>query len=91
MSISTFDEASIQLPKWKCHKEVWADEIVDITFTPSGSRWHLSCGGIVDANTVREITQRSSPIVGDYFVEYEDGYRSWSPVKAFIDGYERIV
>jgi len=28
--------------------------------------------------------------IGGYFVEYEDGYQSWSPEKAFEEGYKLI-
>ena len=31
-----------------------------------------------------------TPSTGDYLVEYEDGYRSVSPQKAFEDGYTPI-
>jgi hypothetical protein len=35
---------------------------------------------------------RGSPAVGDYLVRYEpEGYLSWSPKKAFEDGYTEIT
>ncbi len=33
------------------------------------------------------IFARGNPQVGDYLVRYEDGYLSWSPAKAFEEGY----
>jgi hypothetical protein len=36
------------------------------------------------------VVARGWPQVGDYLVEYDDGYVSWSPAKAFEDGYSRI-
>ena len=30
------------------------------------------------------------PVIGDYFVRYADGYESWSPRKAFEEGYGLI-
>jgi len=36
----------------------------------------FKCGGI--------------PVIGDYIVIYEDGYKSWWPAKVFEEGYNRI-
>lgn len=33
---------------------------------------------------------KHKPEVGGYFVVYDDGYKSWSPAKAFEDGYTLI-
>lgn len=85
------NQTAVQLPRWKCHKEVWADKIVGIRETQIGKCWDLLCGGIVPATKVEEITKRSTPVVGDYYVQYDDGYGSWSPAKAFEDGYTRVT
>ena len=37
-----------------------------------------------------EFMRRNKPEVGGYYVVYEDGYRSYSPAKAFEDGYSLI-
>lgn len=34
--------------------------------------------------------RRHLPVVGGYVVRYEDGYTSFSPAKAFEDGYTLI-
>ncbi len=35
---------------------------------------------------------RGWPVFGaDYLVRYEDGYISWSPKKAFEDGYDEVT
>lgn len=39
----------------------------------------------------REMTMRHHPVVGDYLVEYEDGYRSISPKAAFEGGYTKVA
>lgn len=42
----------------------------------------------VDANYVRKhLSGSSEPIVGGYYVVYKDGYKSFSPAKAFEEGY----
>lgn len=37
-----------------------------------------------------EFLAKHRPQVGGYIVVYEDGYLSWSPAKAFEEGYTRI-
>ena len=93
MSYGTDEQTAVQLPQWKCHKLVYADKIVHISSNHPvfGVRWKLECGGIVQSDDVTELIKRGGPVVGDYFVEDEDGYKSWSPAKAFEDGYTRIT
>lgn len=85
-------ESSAQLPKWKCYKEVYADKIIDIkeNIFGLGKEWYLSCTAFINADKVKELTKRGEPAVGDYYVQYEDGYASWSPAKAFEGGYTLI-
>lgn len=33
--------------------------------------------------------RKHNPEAGGYYVVYENGYKSWSPAKAFEDGYTR--
>lgn len=92
---------AVEMPKYRCHKKVWALKISEVrldsddaqrenrdtdgtaTLRPSES----SYGPIrVDAAYVR----KHNPQPGGYFVKYEDGYASFSPAKAFEDGYTRI-
>lgn len=85
--------ASTDLPKWRSHKEVGADKIIDITRAPAsatdtGILWKLKCGRII--NPTRDLIARGEPVVGDYYVEYADGYQSWSPASAFEEGYTEI-
>lgn len=82
-----------QLADWKCHKIVRAGKILAI---PAPSL----CGGPITVEDVNgtecEVEMASSafargiPTIGDYIVIYEDGYKSWSPAKAFEDGYTRV-
>lgn len=91
--------AEIKLPTWRCHKIVMADKIVagltdhgrivhgplDIHGTPVRA-WVLAGGGHVIPGTM---TLRGVPMVGDYYVQYDGGYESWSPAKTFEEGYSR--
>lgn len=43
-------------------------------------------GPIVDIG--EEVFKRYTPLPGDFYVVYADGYQSFSPRKAFLDGYK---
>lgn len=85
------DTQHTRLPRWRCHKEVEADKIIDI-HTDSNilahTEWVLASGTTVQV--MPGWTARGVPSVGDYMVRYEDGSTSWSPAKAFEAGYTRI-
>lgn len=82
---------STLLPMWRCHKVVRAIKIATTRPIPNG-----------DADLIPE-DESYSPIEVDsqwmrekrvyppgYYVVYDDGYTSWSPVEAFEQGYTRI-
>ena len=91
-------QASVEMPRYKCHKEVWALKIKTIEFdsdkaraeqretdgsatiTPEEDRY---APFRVDSNYVH----KHKPEAGGYYVVYADGYKSFSPAKAFEDGY----
>lgn len=47
--------------------------------------------GLAPIAVSHEYVERCRPQIGGYFVVYEDSYESYSPAKAFEDGYTRIV
>ncbi|MDI1263875.1 MAG: hypothetical protein PS018_11520 [bacterium] len=77
----------MEMPRYKSHKTVSALEIASIT--------HRGDGGVL--LTFREdyesfvlaaaIIARYTPVPGDFFIKYDDGYVSISPRKAFLEGY----
>lgn len=95
------NEARVQLPRWKCHKEVWAAKITGMQFGPDpvlllagGGRIYPSpdvWGRINKMVPDFKVGDESWPgLVGGYYVRYDDGFEMWSPAKAFEDGYSRI-
>ena len=89
--------ASSELPRYKCHKEVWALKIAKIEHT--GSPNQESDGSMMITpeearfaafRVDREYVRKHKPEVGGYYVVYKDGYKSFSPAEAFEDGYTRI-
>jgi len=110
-----------QLPRYQCHKKVWALKIAAIEYellpnfsraTCKGSqafgtacgncercKWEQSHGPkmgamITPADSLyapfaidADFILKHRPEAGGYFVVYDDGYQSFSPAKAFEEGY----
>lgn len=88
-------QAAAEMPKYKCHKEVWALKISEIH---PGRRDGKGPGGtLVFAEegyaplSVGEDYLQRDPQEGGYYVVYADGYKSYSPAKAFEDGYTLVL
>ena len=82
------------LPKWKCHKEVWAVKIFGLEMNADGSANIAPVGDDLSefttgANWNERFTLREDMDFG-YYVQYADGYESWSPSSAFENGYTLI-
>ena len=79
--------ASAEMPRYKCHKEVWALKIAAIDgsgiITPADEGYAPFAVG-------QQYLQKHNPQVGGYYVVYKDGYKSFSPADAFEDGYTRL-
>jgi hypothetical protein len=87
------DGASAEMPRYQSHKEVWALKIAAIEFAVDGSAKIAP----VDKGyaTLKTDSGYRTKFQGDetdlgYYVVYKDGYKSWSPSKAFEEGYTRI-
>lgn len=83
-----------EMPRYKCHKEVWALKIKSISdpnAVTDGSRV-LAFGdeGYAPFCVTGDFMRRHRPEVGGYYVRYKDGYESYSPAQAFEEGYARI-
>ena len=89
---------SIELPRYKCHKEVWALKIRSITKrdiaradnreTTDGSALLFPDNLEYDPIKVDvDYMDKHRPQAGGYYVVYKDGYKSFSPADAFEDGY----
>lgn len=76
-------------PRYRSHKTVKALEIESIDKPNSAGGCRLVAGGW-DFDLASAMFSRYTPVVGDYLVEYEDGYQSFSPRAAFLGGYTKI-
>jgi len=89
--------ASTAMPRYLCHKRVWALKIRDISYpslpdneTDGSLLIHPVEAGFKPIRVDREYVRKHGPHVGGYYVVYDDGHRSFSPAEAFEDGYLRI-
>lgn len=83
----------VEMPKYKCTKIVHALKIKAIDIPGSeGAFITPDEEGFTIFQTDLEWRERFKGSEADlgYYVVYEGGYASWSPTKAFVDGYVRI-
>lgn len=92
---------SAEMPRYKCHKEVHALKIARIVDHRQAQDTDIEGGGILffeDARFAQIAVEKDwmdrcniGPDTGlGYYVVYADGYKSWSPTKAFEEGYTKI-
>ena len=82
-----------QIPRYRCHKEVWALKIAAADVHEDGSVTIFPADdGYAVFRTAPDFGSRFKGDENDpgYYVVYEDGYKSWSPSAAFESGYSRI-
>ncbi len=84
--------AAAEMPRYKCHKEVWALKLEGVApVNEDGSVWLYPVDKTYAAFIVSaEFVAKHKPTAGGYYVLYKDGYQSFSPADAFEDGYTRI-
>jgi hypothetical protein len=98
---------AIEMPKYKCHKEVWALKISKIEDTldfpadsydasqlkqvaAKGLTLHFENSRYSPREVSLQYALKHSPRVGGYYVQYKDGYESFSPASEFEEGYNLI-
>jgi hypothetical protein len=88
--------AAMELPRYKCNKEVWAlkiEAVKDPTEPGNetdGSRILIFAEKpYAPLRVDHDYVRRHKPEAGGYYVVYSDGYKSFSPAKGFEDGYTR--
>ena len=90
-----------EMPRYKCHKEVWALKIAAIVFdsdlaqkenreTDGSATITPTEEGYAAFNVPHDYVRKHNPEVGGYYVVYKDGYKSFSPASAFEEGYTRV-
>ena len=81
------------LPQYKCHKVVGALKIghVNHNYQYGTAELRPADKAYDDINVSRKFCSKHDPQDGGYYVRYADGYESFSPAKAFEDGYDLIA
>jgi len=69
----------LKIKKINCHTPSFSED----TIIPEES-------GYAPFAISSEWADKHTPAAGGYFVVYDDGYQSYSPAKAFEEGYTRI-
>lgn len=93
-------QSSTPMPQYRSHKTVWALKIKEIHLDRDARpRDEETDGSAIIVPEDRgygafrvdaAYMHKHSPKVGGYYVQYKDGYPSWSPAEAFEEGYTRI-
>lgn len=90
-----------EMPQYMSHKKVWALKIKEIlheedpvALLNGGDRWNVFIvpeeEGYDKFKVTAAYVDKHKPQVGGYFVQYKDGYQSWSPADAFEEGYTKV-
>lgn len=79
-----------ELPRYQCHKKVWALKIAHLLANPRGVELHFEDQGYAPMQFPAEWIDKHKVEAGGYFVWYDDGYKSYSPAAAFEAGYTLI-
>ena len=87
--------AVMEMPKYQCHKKVWALKIKSVDVAnesrPSGtSILTFENQAYAPKEVSHDFQAKHKPQAGGYYVVYEDGYQSFSPAEAFESGYTLI-
>lgn len=77
-------------PRYQCHKIVRAAKILTLSKDNKTNLWCAELEGLPDCELSDAFIQKHHPAIRGWLVEYEDGYRSYSPAKAFEEGYKLI-
>ena len=86
----------VELPQFRSHKLVRAAKIeaIRIGFDAVGSgrlSLRTTHGDLIQVYVLQAYMQKHLPEVGGYYVQYQDGYESFSPADAFEGGYREVV
>ena len=89
---------SVEMPKYRSHKEVWALKIKSIVRDGEGENRESDGSAIITPEeegytpfrVEGDYLHKHKPQVGGYYVVYKDGYKSFSPAEAFEEGNTRI-
>lgn len=80
----------IEMPRYKCHKQVWALKIKAVIGNGQDFNLEFDDGRYAPVAVTLAWWGKHRPEAGGYYVVYPDGYKSYSPADAFEAGYTLI-
>jgi hypothetical protein len=81
----------VAMPKYRCHKVVWALKIRDCRGNARDGQFLLfEDSRYLPLRKDPDWFERFKPEAGGYYVVYEDWYTSFSPANAFEEGYTKL-
>lgn len=83
-------ELKSRLPEYQCFKIVRAARVLEINLPRRSLVLAPAFGPSIEVEMTDEFWRRNRVEVGGYYVQYEDGYASYSPAAAFESGYTII-
>lgn len=82
---------SAEMPKYQCHKQVWALKIKEVKVASDGTAVITPAeAGFADFDVESSFIEKHSPKPGGYYVQYAGGYESYSPAEVFESGYSLL-
>lgn len=81
-------EPSTGLAEYQSHKRVRAGEIVELV--TAGCYVREASGSTILRLLEPNMLARYKPVIGDYWVVYDDGYQLISPKRPFEEGYRKV-
>lgn len=80
-----------EMPRYECHKQVWALKIKEVQDNnATNPTLAFEEDGYAPITVDWDWYYKHKPHPGGYYVVYAGGYKSYSPAKAFEDGYTRL-
>lgn len=89
----TNEGGAAEMPRYECHKQVWALKIKDVEKSDDPyfpAQLVPEEAGYAPIKVSAGFLSKHNPQIGGYYVVYKDGYASYSPAKAFEEGYTRV-
>jgi hypothetical protein len=84
----TVQQRDVELPRYRCHQEVWALNIEEVRSNPAGTRMIAPADRRFTPFVVSaQFVARHSPRAGGYILWYADGNMSFVPAPVFEKGY----
>ena len=87
-------ENAAEMPRYRSHRCVWALKIASVqtsSIAPTETLLIPQEKGYEPVLVDAKYVAAHRPVIGGYYVVYDDGFKTFIPGKAFEEGYTRIT